>query len=275
MSERVTGGPVRCRVRIGSLTVGLAGDPLPAVLGALDRVRLGLGAHTDAVLDVRTVPVPDWVAGQSGCGPPGYWVTRPGHVITAVPAERRIRLRVLDRSGDETLRYWLQRDLFAALGSLSGEVLLHGSAVIRDGRGYVFCAESGVGKSTVARMLAAHAEVVNDETNWVCLSSGQDPVLVNQPYWFGPAQTRATVPVAAVFLLRRAEPGNPCRRSPVPAAAAFAGLLSVHLPFDARDPFLPARARALVALVTRGCCERLEFRLDPEELEEVAYADDA
>ncbi|MCK5834951.1 MAG: hypothetical protein KAG98_04390 [Lentisphaeria bacterium] len=140
--------------------------------------------------------------------------------------------------------YWLCRFFFAALGGISKQQLIHSSAVIKGGKGYVFSAASGVGKSTLFENIKDYVQQVNDETNWVYKKDGVF-VLVNQRYYFGESD-EASVPVEKVCILHRDEV---CHYGPsLSKMSDFTILISVHPPFDNFDPFLEQRSQAILQL---------------------------
>lgn len=106
-----------------------------------------------------------------------------------------------------------------------GRIILHASAVIYQGKAYVFAAPSGVGKSTHAALWETHfgAHILNGDK--VILHIGEEGVMASG----GPAAGSSgiyrneTVPVAAVYLLKQ---GAENRLEPVPKRAAILSLYS-------------------------------------------------
>ena len=90
-----------------------------------------------------------------------------------------------------------------------GVVLAHGSCVAADGAAYLFCAPSGTGKSTHARLwrelLGERAMMVNDDKPLVRVTAG-GAVAYGTP-WDGKHRLSSdvAVPLRAVCLLERAE----------------------------------------------------------------------
>lgn len=158
--------------------------------------------------------------------------------------------------------YWLCRFFFAALGGISMQQLIHSSAVIKDGRGYVFSAASGVGKSTLYDNLKGHVQQVNDETNWVYKKDG-NYVLVNQRYYFGESD-EASVPVEKICVLHR---GTTCHYGPsLNTMNDFTILISVHPPFDNFDPFLEQRSQAIRQLQSEFSIDYFYANRTPSDL---------
>ena len=88
-------------------------------------------------------------------------------------------------------------------------LLLHGSAIAADGRGYLFAARSGTGKSTHTRLWMAHLEnravMVNDDKPFVSIE-GEGIFLWGAP-WSGKhgLHTNIRVPLAGICLLERGQ----------------------------------------------------------------------
>lgn len=86
-------------------------------------------------------------------------------------------------------------------------LLLHGSTVAVDGKGYLFTAKCGTGKSTHTRlwmsMFGSRAVMVNDDKPFVRLT--QDQVLVCGSPWSGKhgLDTNMTVPLKGICILDR------------------------------------------------------------------------
>lgn len=120
-------------------------------------------------------------------------------------------------------RNFLQRRIARLL--LDREILLlHGSAVALDGKGYLFVAPCGTGKSTHARLWreTLGAETVNDDKPFVRLTP-EGALLCGSP-WTGKhgLGQNLTVPLAGICLLAR---GLEDRITLLPAADALPLLL--------------------------------------------------
>ena len=110
---------------------------------------------------------------------------------------------------------------------LSKDVLmLHGSAIAVDDRGYLFMAKSGTGKSTHTRLwreaFGPRARMVNDDKPFISLA--QDvPMLCGAP-WSGKhgLHSNIAVPLHAICILER---GAENRIWPIPAEEAMTMLL--------------------------------------------------
>ncbi len=81
--------------------------------------------------------------------------------------------------------------------------LIHSSAVIVDGRGFLFVGPSEAGKSTVARLSAGH-HVLGDEMNLV-LNTGESLAVVGTVFnGLFKGKQPGSAPLAGVFLLKQA-----------------------------------------------------------------------
>ncbi len=132
--------------------------------------------------------------------------------------------------------------------------LFHGSAVAVDGRGYLFAAKSGTGKSTHAQLwqqlLGDKLTYVNDDKPLVRITP-QGAMVYGTPYdGKHRRSTNTAVPLEAVCLLRRGEQ-NAIR--PIGAGEAFPRLLQ-----QAYSPQDRAALQRTVALL-RGLTERVRL----------------
>lgn len=88
-----------------------------------------------------------------------------------------------------------------------GVLLFHGSALAADGRGYLFTAPCGTGKSTHARLwlreLGDRAQIINDDKPFLRLTDGQ--FLVCGAPWSGKhgLDNNICVPLQAICMLER------------------------------------------------------------------------
>lgn len=174
----------------------------------------------------------------------------------------RFRLKIVKNMNAEGL-YWLRRDLFGGFGSVSCQQIIHSSAVIYNGEGYIFSAPSETGKTTLFNNLKCYAEQVNDESNWVYKNSDGNFVLINQNYYFGDSDVME-VPVYGIYLL---EQSPVCSVENVNCnMEAFTILLSVHPPFNFMDPFLEKRSDAIRELQKSFPVRKFKLNRDPKEL---------
>ncbi len=147
---------------------------------------------------------------------------------------------------------------------LQDGVVLHASAVVIDGRAYVFVGPSGSGKTTLARLLRNDHSVLSDER--VIVRGSPDGYRVYGTPW--PSDLRAaensSAPLGAIFTLRHQRAG--CDRHDVEALD----------PADARDALIPCASitffddalmemqlRFLQQLTRSATIRRLHFSIDP------------
>jgi hypothetical protein len=111
---------------------------------------------------------------------------------------------------------------------------MHGSAICVDGKGYIFTAVSGTGKSThtglLRTLLGDRAVMVNDDKPF--LHVAEDQTYVCGTPWMGKHSLgdNIIVPLAGIFFLHRSESNELTRISP---DAAITKMISqCHRPFD-------------------------------------------
>lgn len=125
-------------------------------------MRFPLDPAEDFLVDVRfrIGDVPATLARPSHTGP--NWMVEGNRFLLNLPSVCRIcsengqRLTLSPAPGhpiDDTLVFATGTGLAAILYQ-RGAMLLHASAVIHDGRAFIFCAQSGAGKSTLAGALS-------------------------------------------------------------------------------------------------------------------------
>ena len=112
-------------------------------------------------------------------------------------------------------------------------LMLHGSAVALDGKGYLFAARSGTGKSTHTRMwldrFGERAFMINDDKPFIRLS-GDEPTIYGSP-WSGKhgLDTNTCVPLRGICLLERGKeniitPAQASQLLPILAAQGYCPL---------------------------------------------------
>lgn len=116
-------------------------------------------------------------------------------------------------------------------------LLIHGSAVAVDGKGYLFLAPSGTGKSTHTRLWREYfghrAEMINDDKPLLRLEENQ--ILVCGTPWNGKHRlgTNTNVPLQGICILRRGKENKICR---VSAKEAYADVLrQIYRPLADRE----------------------------------------
>ena len=157
---------------------------------------------------------------------------QPAFSFAVSPEHLRFEQAELDREAEEEgFRFRTFTDPFlerAAIQRAFAEflfdrdtLLLHGSAVALDGRGYLFTARSGTGKSTHTRLwrevFGSRAVMINDDKPFVTLNE-QGVTIFGSP-WSGKhgLDSNIAVPLAGICLLERG--GEDCIRSISPEEA--------------------------------------------------------
>jgi hypothetical protein len=219
--------------------------------------------NSEVSITVEARPDRDWDLDVTNTGNL-HRFGRPTYAFEVEPLDHHVRIILAAPPKGNDL-YWFQRDIFGVLACVSGGLMLHASAVFSDsGDAWVFCGESGAGKSTICRLLAAEGfKPISDEVNWLLADDENGLQIVNQPYWFGSAD-QPYLPVKGLYLLRQ---GERCTiEAPLPKSETFARLLAGHLSIDTQYDFMKERANALKHLVEEHPVNPLEFNLKIEEL---------
>lgn len=180
-----------------------------------------------------------------------------------IVAERRISLEVPSTSSAYLETLAVQRKLSEALIDYD-TILFHSSALAVDGKGYLFAAVSGTGKSTHARLwreaFGDRVTMINDDKPFIHI--GQDEVRVYGSPWDGKhhLSTNTSVPIKAICILTR-DTTNHIER--ISADEAFSILLQQT--YRSKDPVKMVRTvdlliqmTKLVSLYRLGCNMNLE-----------------
>ena len=143
-------------------------------------------------------------------------------------------------------------------------LLMHGSALSMDGRGYIFTAKSGTGKSTHARLwreaFGDRIRMINDDKPM--LRVGPDGVSVWGTPWDGKhhLSCSAGAPLTAIVRLRRAAEN---RIGPMAKADAFP--LLMQQTYSSANPATAMKILALQRrILDRVAFYSLECNMDPE-----------
>lgn len=166
--------------------------------------------------------------------PHGTWVT----VAIASPDFTSARLRpVAGRLGEPSalaLNYPSDQALITNRLLRLGAVVLHACGVVMDGRGYVFCGRSGIGKTTMARMWRDRGAVLLNDDRIVLRVIGDEVRLFSSPWHGEEREVKAgNVPLAGFFHLSQAADH---RLTPIAGALAGARLVATAIaPFYAAD----------------------------------------
>lgn len=142
--------------------------------------------------------------------------------------------------------------------------LVHSSAVIAGGRGYLFVGPSGAGKSTVAGLSAAH-HVLGDEMNLLLPRPGGGWDVAGTPFnGLFRAKRPGRAPLAAVLLLEHGP--APELRDPVPAEAVAALAAEIVPPVGLdQEPgpgTLPAMVEVAHAVAAQTALKVMRFAPD-------------
>lgn len=163
--------------------------------------------------------------------------------------------------GDECDSYFLTHALMIAymLSTCgNGTLLIHSSAVIYDGKAYLFQGKSGTGKSTHVRLWIKNiegAERLNDDHPIVRFSEDGEAIAYGSP-WSGKVHCYRNIsaPVGAFVRIVRDEENALHRLSPLKAYASLTASV-FFLPFLS-DELRTVRHKTIERLVaTATCCE--------------------
>ena len=150
-----------------------------------------------------------------------YLIDEPGeHIIQIsqeeIDAERRLCSETetgvsesLCTSPDHYLESVCLLRTLANYITLHNRILMHGSAIAVNGKGYIFTALSGTGKSTHTALLrklhGENAVMINDDKPFLHIA--EDQIFVCGTPWMGKhfLGNNVTVPLAGIFFLRRSE----------------------------------------------------------------------
>lgn len=142
-------------------------------------------------------------------------------------------------------------------------LVFHGSVVAVDGRGYLFTAKSGTGKSTHTRFwretFGNRAVMVNDDKPF--LRIGEEEILVCGSPWSGKhgLDTNITVPLKAICILER---GTENRIRAIGAKDALMMLMQQsNRPLDRN--YLPKYMDLIDGLANKTALWKMECNLDP------------
>ena len=185
-----------------------------------------------------------------------YWTEKDPQCVIAVTREDLIlEQRLADEEAkEEGFRFRVFSDPFldrAAIQRKLAEFLfrhnvlmLHGSAIAVDGKGYLFTAKSGTGKSTHTRLwqqlLGDRAQMINDDKPFLRL---EEPILLCGAPWSGKhgLHSNISVPLAGICIL---EQGSEDRIRSITAEDALPMLL--HQGYRPMDSAMDETYRRLV-----------------------------
>ena len=156
----------------------------------------------------------------------------PDFSVAVTPADLALEQHLLDEEADEEgLRRRVFTDPFLERTAIQRKIaehllsysvlLIHGSAVAVDGKGYLFTAKTGTGKSTHTRLwrqvFGNRAVMINDDKPF--LQFTPDGIFLCGAPWSGKhgLDTNITVPLQGICILERGTENSIC-----PADAVFA-----------------------------------------------------
>jgi hypothetical protein len=271
-------GTQECAVRAGRISARLQG--LSSRQSTELVARYGIFARpaeqeaTDLAVEVRPSPTECFLRVKEGPEPELYrlltrhehgvllawsyeWAARidfeAGEAVLAVCSDERV---VFDRAVENFLRV-----AFAHLALKKGSILLHGAAVVRNGRAFVFFGPSGSGKTT-ATMLSRGCLVLSDDLILIA-PRGSEFAAASVPFrglLTPPATTNECHDLAGLFRLVKDETDQVEEIAPSRAA----GEIVQSLPFVTDRPEDASRVLEVVGnLVNAAPVSRLHFRKDP------------
>jgi len=151
--------------------------------------------------------------------------------------------------------------------------LIHSSAVVRGGAGFLFVGPSGTGKTTVAHLSRADL-VLNDEVTLVSFEEGAVVVHGTPFNGYFREKSAGRAPLRAVLLLAHGPSHRLGEATRVDAVAALTR--EIVPPMGLEDAWTPAVRAAMLDLADRLSgsvpVRRLEFRPDPDFWQELDRA---
>ncbi len=157
-----------------------------------------------------------------------------GELLSLIEADRQwqnVRLRLVDFENDFDIT--LDRRAFVAIGNIfiysvlrRGGLMLHSSAISYKGKGVLFSAPSGTGKSTHTSLWQKYYDdtiIINDDMPAIVFN-GDEPIAFGTP-WSGKTDINCNknAPLAAIVFLER---GESCSISRISGVMALSRLLS-------------------------------------------------
>ncbi|MFR9651841.1 MAG: hypothetical protein SNG35_07455 [Rikenellaceae bacterium] len=138
-------------------------------------------------------------------------------------------------------------------------LLLHASAILKDGCAHLFIGKSGTGKSTHSRMWQesfADAELLNDDHPIVRYHEGGEVIAYGSP-WSGKRHCyrNLSAPLRAIVRIKRAEYNRLTR---LKAIRGYASVMTSCSGFQWSRSLLNAKAASLESVITRVGCYEME-----------------
>jgi hypothetical protein len=278
------------RVRVAGVTLALRAGPeevpLPPLFGAWPRFAVRSGA--DIRIELRSEPAPVPGTDEPLFDSTSTWrVYRRGTgtlYTFSSPAARPPLYKALAMDADwsEGTLYWphphvgrhpleypLDELLFQHRLARSGALEIHGCAVVVSGRVWLFCGQSGAGKSTTARLwrrLQPRTEILSDDR--VVLRRRGTAVWAYGTPWHGTAKFHSPRggPLGAVCFLEQAEATELRQVGPAEGGARLFAR-GFPPPWDSRG--IEAALGLCETVATSVPCYRFAFRRDRSAVEAV------
>ncbi len=171
--------------------------------------------------------------------------------------------------GDDNVSYFLAHAMMIAYmlaTAGNGTLLIHASAVVFNGRAYLFQGKSGTGKSTHARLWVqniAGANLLNDDNPVIRFTADGTATAYGSP-WSGktPCYRNAFAPVGAFVRIVRAKENALHRLAPLNAYASLSTSV-FFMPFLS-DGLLEIRHKTVERLIGTVCCCEMHCRPDAD-----------
>lgn len=138
-------------------------------------------------------------------------------------------------------------------------LLLHASAIMKDGNAYLFLGKSGTGKSTHTRMWKeafSDAELLNDDHPVVrCYDNGE--VIAYGSPWSGktPCYRNLSAPLKALVRIKRADYNRLNRLTPI---RGYASVMTTCSGVQWSKELSSAKIKSLESIITRVACYEME-----------------
>lgn len=228
------------------------------------------GSPAEAVLHIREVAPPSyftalWEDPDPEFNVQGDWVFQRDFAAKKISDHEAIACL---SPGENDAVYNLLRWFYPNLLLKKGAFLMHATAVVRDGKGYVFFGQSGAGKSTTATLISKNdpcAMILGDDAAILSVNSLDHQAFVHSaPLGTGnamPIPRAMTAPLAGLFALKQA----PITKfENIPASQGVAALLASAMSVNHEDFFSERWALALKFSQCGTGIRRLCFHKSPE-----------
>ena len=163
--------------------------------------------------------------------------------------------------GDMAILRWA----FATALLEQNGLLMHAASCILDGRGVAFAGPSGVGKTTISRILQSQSYLLTDETTALRFE-GVMPLIYSTPFAgeLGAISGNVSAPLEAIFFLRH-DSKNSLR--PLSLGEATGRLMGAWFLPMRQEPWLSMALELAEQIVRSVPCIELGFRPDQTVVE--------